>query len=97
MVDARKEVYIKCCKFTKYKLTICTVGIREGFSEEAAFALGLEIVVRLGNGVEGGRTFQEGEVKQKWTNRKKRFCSGHSKLSNFATWGYKLSLVGRVR
>lgn len=39
--------------------------------EEGAFVLGLERVIRLGNGVEGGRTFQEGEVEQKWTNKKK--------------------------
>lgn len=50
MADARREVYIyiyEFCKFIKNGETICTHGIREGFSEEVALALGLEIVVKL--------------------------------------------------
>lgn len=38
---------------------------------KGAFILGLEIVIRLGNGMEGGRTFREGDIEQKWTNKKK--------------------------
>lgn len=47
---------------------------------------GLEIVVKVGKGVERGRTFQATEVEQKWTDREERFCSGHSKWSSLASW-----------
>lgn len=43
-------------------------------------------MVKVGKGVEGGRTFQAAEVEQKWTDRKERFCSGHSKWSSLASW-----------
>lgn len=59
-----------------------------------AFALGLEIVVKLRN---GGRTFQAGEGEQKRTDRKERFCSGYSKWSNLATWEYETAITWKTR
>lgn len=72
MVDAERELEIKCCKFIKDK-TLCTHSIRDGFSEEVAFALGLEIVVKLRN---RGRTFQAGEVSKNRQRGRRGFVQG---------------------
>lgn len=39
-VAAKREVWIKCGKFTKDRDTLCTCGVREGFPEEVVFGSG---------------------------------------------------------